>query len=326
MAGKKTSWFDDMLMAASRRGNDIVAAAADLADKYGITPADAVAWIAKNVEGRSPQEVARIRRNLKPISSNRALVEAGAASNEARFRQAGGRGARKPEDVTAPVRLGAAAYKPAAVPKAAVRQAPTAARTVSKYLRESSPAAVAQDAANLALSGYEAFVRDPYGSLVENAVYANPITALAAAPFDYAAIREGSQMLDPYTKEDAEAAKAQEMIDGPLATNQKVVAVGDFNTTPEGPESEAYALLTDPANGKLRDIWPTVSDEVGYTCCQAADLLNGTSEANQRIDLILTRTRAVKATSADLVGDEARTSGGLWASDHFGVVAHLTIP
>lgn len=213
MPKKQTSWFDDVLMATSRRGNDLVAAAADLADKYGITPANAAAWIAKNVEGRSPQEVARIRRNLQPLGSNRAIVDAGAASNESRFRQAGGRGARKPEDVTAPVRLGAATYKPAAVPKAVVRQAPTAARAVSNYLRKSTPAAVAQDAANLARSGYEAFVQDPYGSLVESAVYANPITALVAAPFDYAAIREGSQMLDPYTKEDAEAANAQEMVD-----------------------------------------------------------------------------------------------------------------
>ena len=33
MPKKQTSWFDDMLMATSRRGNDIVAAAAYLADK-----------------------------------------------------------------------------------------------------------------------------------------------------------------------------------------------------------------------------------------------------------------------------------------------------
>lgn len=211
--GKQTSWLDDALMAVSRRSNDLVAAAADLADKYGISPADAVAWVARDIEGRSPQEVARIRRNLRPLGGNRALVEAGAASNEARFRQAGGRGARAPEDVIAPVRLSAAAYKPSAIIPAVRRQAPSAARAVANYFRNNSPAAVAQDAGKLASSGIDAFKQDPFGSLVENAVYANPLTALVAAPFDYAALREGSQMLDPYVKDDAEAASAQEMVD-----------------------------------------------------------------------------------------------------------------
>lgn len=213
MAKKQTAWYDDLLMAASRRGNDLVGAAADLADKYGITPANAVAWIAKNIEGRSPQEVARIRRNLQPLGSNRAIVEAGVRSNEDRFRQAGGRGARKPDDVQMPVRLGAAAYKPTAVPAAATRQAPIAARAVTNYLRQNTPAAIASDVAGLAKSGYDAFVNDPYGSLVENAVYMNPITALASAPFDYAAMREGSQMLEPYAAEDEEARKARDMVD-----------------------------------------------------------------------------------------------------------------
>lgn len=213
MAGKQTSWFDDVLMAVSRRSNDLVAAAADLADKYNITPADAVAWIARNVEGRSPQEVERIRRNLKPISSNRALVEAGAASNEARFRQAGGRGARKPEDTQAPARLSYLAHKPEAILPALQRQAPVAANAVVDYVRSSTPSDVAGDVANLATSGYKAFMEDPYGSIVENAVYANPVTAAMAAPFDLARMREASASLDPYVADDAEAARAREMVD-----------------------------------------------------------------------------------------------------------------
>lgn len=120
--------------------------------------------------------------------------------------------------------------------------------------------------------------------------------------------------------------QAQEMIDGPFATNLKLVAVGDFNTPPEGAAAEAYEMLTDPSNGKMTDVWPTVTDDPGYTCCQAELLDNPASTADQRIDLILTRTSAVKAVSAQLVGAEARTPSGLWASDHFGVVAELTIP
>jgi hypothetical protein len=223
---KQTSWFDDALMAVSRRSNDLVAAAADLADKYGLSPADAVAWIARNVEGRSPQEVERIRRNLRPLGNNRALVEAGAAANEARFRQAGGRGARAPEDVVAPVRLSAAAYKPRAIPAAVRRQVPVAAQATADYFRDNTPIAIAQDVGDLASAGFEAFKRDPFGSLVETAVYANPITAVAAAPFDYAAMREGSQMLEPYVKDDAEAARAQQMVDALSALPAVAVAPG----------------------------------------------------------------------------------------------------
>ena len=34
--------------------------------------------------------------------------------------------------------------------------------------------------------------------------------------------------------------QAQEMIDGPLSTNLKVVAVGDFNSPPSGPATPAH--------------------------------------------------------------------------------------
>jgi len=202
-----------MLMAVSRRSNDLVGAAADLADKYGLTPADAAAWIARNVEGRSPQEVERIRRNLQKLGSNREIVDAGAMSNENRFRQAGGRGARTADEVMAPTRLAAAAYRPGDVPRAVVRETPGALRAVGQYIQTSTPSSVAQDVVDTARSGYESFVKDPYGSVVNTALYSNPFTMLAAAPFDYAAMRESSHMLDPYVKEDAEAAKAKRMVD-----------------------------------------------------------------------------------------------------------------
>jgi hypothetical protein len=210
---KKTSWYDDMVMAASRRGNDLVAAAADLADRYGVTPANAAAWIAKNVEGRSPQEVARIRQNLQPLGSNRAVVEAGVRSNERRFRQAGGTGARKDEDVQMPVRMGAVTYKPASIPAAVVREAPNALRAVNQYFQNNTPTGVMQDVGNAARSGYEAVKADPYGSVFNTLMYGSPQTILAATPFDYAQMRESSQMLDPYVKDDAEAARMQSIVD-----------------------------------------------------------------------------------------------------------------
>ena len=120
--------------------------------------------------------------------------------------------------------------------------------------------------------------------------------------------------------------QAQEIVDGPLATNKKVVALGDFNTPPDGPESEAYRILVDRSNGKMHDAWAANGDEAGLTCCQAADLTNAESSAYTRIDLVLTRTAAVKTHEIFMTGMTAKTPDGLWASDHFGVVAVLSIP
>jgi endonuclease/exonuclease/phosphatase family metal-dependent hydrolase len=122
-------------------------------------------------------------------------------------------------------------------------------------------------------------------------------------------------------------AQAKELIADPLQTTLKVVAVGDFNSPPTGPDSGAYQILTKPSHGKMRDSWTAANrNDPGFTWGQAADLLNPTSTASIRIDLILTKTSAVKTVHATLVGTTARTPGGLWASDHFGVVAELSIP
>ncbi len=121
--------------------------------------------------------------------------------------------------------------------------------------------------------------------------------------------------------------QAQELVDGPLRTTLKTIAVGDFNSPPTGPDSGAYQILTDRSNGKMRDAWMAANPgEPGYTFGQDADLANPQSKADTRIDLILTRTAAVKALSAELVGTTPPAAGQLWASDHFGVVAQLRMP
>lgn len=122
-------------------------------------------------------------------------------------------------------------------------------------------------------------------------------------------------------------AQAQELADGPLAGTLKVIAVGDFNSPPTGAESGAYQVLTDPSNGKMRDAWTEANgDDPGFTFGQAADLMNPTDMSSTQIDHVLTHTAAVKTVSAQLVGTTARTPSGLWASDHFGVVAELSMP
>lgn len=67
--------------------------------------------------------------------------------------------------------------------------------------------------------------------------------------------------------------------------------------------------------------------EDGFTCCQAEDLLNPLSLANERIDLVLFRG-AFGVMAADILGEDPgdRTESGLWPSDHAGVSARLRLP
>lgn len=173
------------------------------------------------------------------------------------------------------------------------------------------------------------------GHYAVNAVYptvAGPVEDLRGwvsvdVSMDRRPFRFVNSHIDPYVTA-VRSAQAQELVDGPLSTNLKAVAVGDFNSPPTGPESGAYQILTSRSNGNMVDAWVAANgDDPGLTCCQAADLENPTSTAYTRIDLILTRTSAVKTQDIWLVGTTERTPDvGLWASDHFGVVARLFIP
>ena len=105
-----------------------------------------------------------------------------------------------------------------------------------------------------------------------------------------------------------------------------VIMLGDFNT--KATEGTAYQAII--AAG-FEDVW---QGEPGYTCCQADDLKNETSQlsaSDGRIDLIFTKgveTRESASIKTYTVGDkpEDRTPGGLWPSDHAGVVAELPLP
>jgi endonuclease/exonuclease/phosphatase family metal-dependent hydrolase len=122
-------------------------------------------------------------------------------------------------------------------------------------------------------------------------------------------------------------AQARELVEGPSSTNLFVIAVGDFNSSPSGPDSGAYDILTSPDDGKFRDAWTAAhGTDPGYTFGQDADLLNEEDSSSTRIDLVLTKTAAVKTTAATRTGTTAKTPGGLWASDHFGVVVEVSLP
>jgi hypothetical protein len=209
-AKKQTSWYDDLTMAVSRRGNDLVATVADLADKYGLTPADATAWVAQNVAGYSPQQAAQIRKNLSGMS-NRAMVNAGAASNEARFRNSGGVGARSADMVTPPVRMSDVAYRVQDIPRAVISETPKALRAAGNYITNTAPQTMLRDAQRAGSVAINAIAEDPYGMAFDTALY--PAFPVAASAGDFAAIRGGARELSPYVRDDAEAAKAKRMVD-----------------------------------------------------------------------------------------------------------------
>lgn len=210
---KRTSFFDDAIMAVSRRSNDLVAAAADLADRYGLTVPDTTAWIAQNVAGYSPQQAAQIRKNLGGVS-NRAIVNAGAASNETRFRNSGGVGARKPDEVIPPARLSDIGYRPADVPRAVASETPKALRAAGNYITNTSPQTMLNDAQRAGSVAMQEVMNDPYGYGFDTALYGGGrLLALPAAAFDLAAMRGGSRELAQYAQDDPEAAQAKAMVD-----------------------------------------------------------------------------------------------------------------
>ena len=121
-------------------------------------------------------------------------------------------------------------------------------------------------------------------------------------------------------------AQTQELVASLSTETLPVILLGDFNTpAPDGP---AYKLLLDA--GYMPTSWQADSEGTGNTCCQDADLMNEESDLSTRIDQIFIKgltPREGAAIRTATVGDKAedKTAGGLWPSDHAGVVAHLPV-
>ena len=115
-------------------------------------------------------------------------------------------------------------------------------------------------------------------------------------------------------------AQARELAKSTATTKLPVVVVGDLNSGP-GTDGVAYGILH---KAGFADAW---SRRGGLTCCHAVDLKDPSPTLTKRVDLVLTKGR-VTAVRAQVVGDEPRdrTAGGLWPSDHAGVVATLRMP
>lgn len=143
-------------------GSFFAGAIGDLVDKFGITPAEATAWAAENLSGKSPAEARRIAQNLKTLPGFGDIVRAG---GKARERQAAPAQRQRPNaftagrivgDVTVTAPVGGLVAAPVkAVARAAPRVAPVlapVARTLETAgmatgVKAATPVAKAVDAA-----------------------------------------------------------------------------------------------------------------------------------------------------------------------------------
>jgi len=139
-----------------------------------------------------------------------------------------------------------------------------------------------------------------------------------------------------------QAAQASEL-NLALATNpspnpdSRLILAGDINSAPAhaqiGPFIPPYqqfanglTIFGQGAFAPMTDAWfLRPGKPPGYTCCEAADLLNVESEHYERIDVVFARPAPVKV-KANVMDDETtdKTASGLWPSDHASVIAELT--
>jgi len=116
--------------------------------------------------------------------------------------------------------------------------------------------------------------------------------------------------------------QAKELIGTFAGEDRPVIMVGDFNASPD---SATYGFFT---AGGYADAFASVHPGVdGFTCCQAGDLLNVTSQLYERVDLALLKGATLVPATATVVGGSPadRTASGLWPSDHAGLVADVAL-
>jgi len=126
-------------------------------------------------------------------------------------------------------------------------------------------------------------------------------------------------------------AQAKELVArrGPARTKLPVILVGDLNSDAQnltGASPVAYRTLT---RFGFKDTWTgTRRRSRGFSCCLKDPLIKDPPPfpGDHRIDHTLVKPR-IKTTRAVIVGRDPgnRTAGGLWPSDHAGVVTTLRL-
>jgi endonuclease/exonuclease/phosphatase family metal-dependent hydrolase len=120
----------------------------------------------------------------------------------------------------------------------------------------------------------------------------------------------------------AQEGQAGELVAALAALPGPLIVAGDFNSPANGSGTTSYAQLT----RTLTDGWNRAGGGApGFTCCSSLSAPSFT--AGSRIDLVLHRG-SVRAESATVIGTDParRTAGGLFGSDHAGVVMTLSLP
>ena len=120
-------------------------------------------------------------------------------------------------------------------------------------------------------------------------------------------------------------AQMQELVALLSDVDSPLILLGDFNSA--AADGAAYQLLL---GAGYTDVWQADSEGSGNTCCQDAGLRNEPSELDRRIDQVFIRGVSLREGAPILtatVGDkpEHKTPGGLWPSNHAGVVTHLLV-
>lgn len=147
-------------------------------------------------------------------------------------------------------------------------------------------------------------------------------------------VRFGNTHLEVQLFEDVQVRQTAELIAAFEEETLPVILVGDFNSAANhdadpGQKTASYHMFR---NAGYADLWlRTPASVAGYTCCQAADLTNETSELTQRLDLVLVRwgpAGFAGQSTMDIVGEAAADridlgSVTLWPSDHAAVTATL---
>ena len=133
--------------------------------------------------------------------------------------------------------------------------------------------------------------------------------------------------LEAYSPAIAEA-QMNELLSGPLASKKRqLVLVGDFNSDP---------VKVEPSDDRDASRDPSAfasAIEAGFfnplkrreTCCFAEDLRTTTEQLDSWIDHIVVRPR-IKSLRSSIVGSlSTERVGGLWPSDHAGIVSTLRL-
>jgi hypothetical protein len=132
--------------------------------------------------------------------------------------------------------------------------------------------------------------------------------------------------LEAYSPEIADT-QMQQLLRQPLASQKRqTILVGDFNSDPKTAGTDLGAQRAPSAYASAIDAGFANPLPRRETCCFAEDLHDTSKKLDSWIDHIIARPRARAVTSAIVGSRPSERVGGLWPSDHAGIVATLRLP